>query len=190
MIAWGLLLALASPTHAQVAPALTEAPAPVGAVQPSNVDELFSRFTSGRPMIPTLKEVQAEQLKRDLAPRKEAGGVTLEIPGRSDFGHFNQPPMQGVRRDSTESVDVAVSRPMRRVELGTGFSEEDVNVGTRRISGSTSQYGFLRIDLARAPLARKLFHSPTAVHTETETQDDHVHVSKDEYTTDFLKHPH
>ena len=190
MIAWGLLLALASPSRAQVATALAEAPAPVEAVQPSNVDELFSRFTSGRPMIPTLKEVQADQLKRDLAPRNGAVSGSLELPGRSDFGHFNQPPMQGVRRDSAESVDVAVSRPVRRVELGVGYSEEDVNVGSRHISGGTSQYGFVRIDLSKVPLARKVLHSPTAVHTETEIQDDHVHVSKDDYTVDFLKHPH
>jgi hypothetical protein len=189
MIAWGLMLALASPSRAQVAPALTEAPAPVEAVQPSNVDEFFSRFTSGRPMIPTLKEVQAQQLKRDLAPLKGDGG-SADLPGGSILGHFNQPPQQGVRRDSTERVDVAVSRPVRRIEVGAGYSEEDINIGNRHVSGNTSQYGFLRFDLSKAPLARKLLHSPTAVHAETEIQDDRVHVSQDDYTTDFLKHPH
>jgi hypothetical protein len=189
MTIFALSALLLIPAHAQNSPTLTEGPAPVETVQPANVDELFSRFTSGRPMIPTLKEVQAQQLKRDLAPRK-GESVTAELPGRSNFGPFSQPPMQGVRRDSTESVDVALSRPARRVELGVGVSEEDVNVGNRHLSGDTSRYGFVRIDLSKAPLARKLFHSPTAVHAQTEIQDDHVHVSQDDYTVDFLKHPH
>jgi hypothetical protein len=183
MILLGLLLSLAAPSRAQVAPA------PVEQATPVNVDELFQRFTSGRPMIPTLKEVRAEQLKRDLAPWKGEGDAPSGLPGRSDFGHFNQPPMQGVRRETTESVDVAVSRPLRRVELGVGASQEDVSVGNRRVSGDTSGYGFARLDLSKTPLVRKLFHSPTAVHAVTEVQDDRVQVSKDDYTVDFLKHP-
>lgn len=177
------------PARAQTAPAPTEGPAPVEAIRPSNVDELFRQFNSGRPMLPTLKEVRAQQLKRDLAPLKGSGDAE-GLPGRSDFAHFNQTPPPGVRRDFAESVDVAMSRPARRVELGAGYSEEDVYEGNRHLSSVASRYGFVRFDLSKTPLARKLFHSPTAVHSETETQDDHAHVSKDEYTVDFLKHPH
>jgi hypothetical protein len=97
--------------------------------------------------------------------------------------------MQGVRRDATESVDVAVSRPLRRVELGAGYAQEDAYVGNRRLTGDTREYGFVRLDLSKTPLARKLFHSPTAVHAEVLAQDDKLQVSKDEYTTRFLKHP-
>jgi hypothetical protein len=189
MITLGILLALAAPSRAQIAPAPTGSPAPAELVQPGNVDEIFKRFASGRPMIPTLKELQAERLKRDLAPRKDQGVGEPAAPG-IDFGHFNQPPMQGVRRDSTESVDVAFSRPARRVELGTGVSEEDVYTGSRRIEGGQRAYGFVRFDLSKAPPLRKLFHSPTAIHSEVEVQDDHTRVAKDEYTVDFLKHPH
>ena len=183
MILLGLLLSLAAPSLAQTAPA------PVEQVTPGTLDDIFSRFASGRPMIPTLKEVQAAQLKRDLAPRKGEGDAPAGPPGRSEFGHFNQPPMQGVRRASTESVDVAVSRPLRRVELGVGASEQDVSVGNRSVSSDTSGYGFVRLDLSRTPLARKLLHSPTAIHAEISVQDDKASVSKDEYTVDFLKHP-
>jgi hypothetical protein len=183
MLLLGLLLSLAAPSRAQVAPA----PAPQ--VEPGTVDEIFKRFASGKPMIPTLKEVQAEQLKRDLAPRKDDGSGASSTPGVSEFGHFNQPPMQGVRRDTTESVDVAVSRPLRRIELGAGYAQEDVYRGTKHLMGDTRGYGFVRLDLSKVPLARKLLHSPTAVHSEILVQDDKTQVSKDEYTTRFLTHP-
>ncbi|HEX4048725.1 MAG TPA: hypothetical protein VH309_12860 [Elusimicrobiota bacterium] len=191
MIACGLLLALALPASAQVAPALPAEPAPASPVTPSNLDDVFRRFTSGQLMIPTLKEVQAEQLQRDLARAPEDGDGALPGPQTgAGLALFSAPPMNGVRRETTERVDVAVSRPARRVELGVGYSLEDVNIGNRHIEGGTSWYGLAQIDLSKVPLARKLFHSPTAVHSEVVLQDDHVSVDQDDYTVDFLKHPH
>lgn len=182
MLPLALFLSLAAPSRAQVAPA------PVAQVDAANLDDVFKRFTSGKPMLPTLKEVQAEQLKRDLAPRKK-NAAAEGSPDGSGVGLFGQPPLEGVRRDTIDRVDVAVSRPSRRVELGVGISEEDVNIGRRRIAGGQSGYGFVRFDLSKFPRPRKIFHSPTAIHSEIVLQDDRVHVSKDEYTVDFLKHP-
>lgn len=184
MIVLGLLLSLAAPVRSQVAPA------PAAPVDASNLDEVFRRFASGRPMLPTLKDVQAEKLKRDLAPRKEDGGAAAAAaPAGSSLGRFSQPPMEGVRRDTTESVDVAVSRPVRRAELGVGYAQENAVVGSRPVFSDQRAYGFVRLDLSKLPLPRKVFHSPTAVYTESVVQDDRVHVSKDDYTVDFLKHP-
>ncbi|HXT00582.1 MAG TPA: hypothetical protein VN915_07905 [Elusimicrobiota bacterium] len=186
MILLGLLLSLAAPSRAQVAPAA--GPAPVGQVDERNLDEVFKRFTSGKPMLPTLKEVQAEQLKRDLAAPLKRDEAAV-VPSGAGIGLFSQPPRDGVRRDTTERVDVTVSRPVSRVELGVGVSEEDIDIGRRRIAGGQSAYGFVSLDLSKIPLKRKLFHSPTATHSEVVLQDDRVQVSKDEYTVDFLKHP-
>lgn len=183
MILLSLLLSLAAPSGAQVAPA------PGAPVDASNLDEVFKQFTSGKPMLPTLKEVQAARLKRDLAPRPEDKPAAEGVPVEAGIGLFSQPPREGVRRDATEYVDVAVSRPARRVELGVGVSEENVNVGSRHVAGGQSAYGFVRFDLSKLPPARRLFHSPTAIHGESVLQDDRVQVSKDEYTVDFLKHP-
>ena len=184
MIVLGLLLSLAAPLRAQVAPA------PVPAVEPGQLDELFKRFTSGKPMLPTLKEVQAAQLKRDLAPRPDDKTAPALPRTAADIGRYSQPPKEGVRRDTTESVDVAVSRPLARVELGLGAAQENVVVGRRSVSDERRVYGFLSLDLSKVALPRKLFHSPTATHTETVVQDDRVQVSKDHYTADYLKHPH
>lgn len=183
-------MALALPAGAQVAPALPASPAPAAPVTPSNLDEIFQRFASGQPMLPTLKEVQAEQLKRDLARKPDHDATDPGPSLGAGVSLFSAPPREGVRRETTERVDVAVSRPVRRVELGTGYSAMDVNIGPRHIEGGTSWYGFARFDLSKAPLARKLFHSPTAVHSVVVVQDDHVSVSQDDYTVDFLKHPH
>jgi hypothetical protein len=180
MILITLLFLFAAPSRAQIAPAPTEA------VRGDNLDDVFRRFNSGKPMIPTLKEVQAEQLKRDLAPRP--GKEDSPEGASTNFANRNRPPLANVRRQTTESVDVAVSRPLPRVELGVGYSEMDVHAGNRRVAGDTSKYGFLRIDLSKIPLPRKFLHSPTAVHTETEVGEK-VRVDSDEYTTRFLKHP-
>lgn len=179
VIILGLLLSLTAPSRAQVAPA------PAEQVQPGNLDEVFRRFTSGKPMIPTLKEVQAEQLKRDLAPRPE--DVSSATPG-SNFALRNRPPLENIRRQTAESVDVAVSRPLPRVEFGVGYSESNVYVSSRHVEDNVSKYAFVRIDLSKNALARKLLHSPTAVHTETEVGEK-VRVDSDEYTTKFLAHP-
>jgi hypothetical protein len=180
MMLLGLLLSLAAPAPAQVGPA------PSAQVEPGAVDELFKRFTSGRPMIPTLKEVQAEQLKRDLALRPEA-----KDPGEgpsTSFAQRNRPPLTNIRRQTDESVDVAVSRPLPRLELGVGYSETNVYQGQRRVQDTTRKYAFLSVDLSRFPLRRKFLHSPTAVHAESEVGEK-IRVEKDEYTTRFLKHP-
>jgi len=181
MIVLALLFSLAAPARAQVAPA------PAAPVDASNLEDVFKRFASGAPMIPTLKDVQAAQLKRDLAPLKEA--ETAAAPRAGGIGLFSQPPMEGVRRDATQSVDVTLSRPLKRLELGAGAAEEDVVVGRRTVSTDRRYYGFVRLDLSKAPLPKKLFHSPTATHTETVVQNDKVQISQDEYTVDFLKHP-
>lgn len=181
MLALGLLLSLAAPARAQTAPA------PAAPVDAARIDELFKRFTSGQPMIPTLKEVEAERLKRDLAPRKEDEAPAA--PVFAGIGRCSAPPMEGVRRDTTESLDVAVSRPVGRVELGVGAATENVVVGRRTVFDDRRAYGFVRLDLSKLPLPRKLLHSPAATHAETVVQDDKIQVSKDDYTVDFLKHP-
>jgi len=181
VIVLGLLLSLAAPARAQVAPA------PAAPVTAADVDEVFQRFASGKPMIPTLKEVQAQQLKRDLAPFKKEAAAS--VPPGAGVGLFSQPPREGVRRDTTESVDAAVSRPVRRVELGVGVAEESVVIGRRAVSSEQRAYGFARFDLSKVPLPRKLFHSPTAIHSENVLQSDRVQASQDEYTVGFLKHP-
>jgi hypothetical protein len=180
VIVLGLLLALAAPSRAQVAPA------PSAPVDASNLDDVFKRFASGKPMLPTLKEVQAEQLKRDLAPRKTDEAAAPAVPGLADF---RRPPMEGVRRDTIESVDVAVGRPVRRLELGVGVAEENAAVGTRAVFSDQRAYAFARFDLSKVPLPRKLLHSPTAIHAESVLEDGKAQVKKDEYTTRFLTHP-
>jgi hypothetical protein len=182
MLVLGVLLSLAVPAPAQTAPA------PSAPVNASNLDEVFKRFTTGQPMMPTLKEIRAEQLKRDLAPR-ESDESAPTAPEPAGIGLFGQPPRDGVRRDATESVDVAVSRPFKRLELGVGAAQEDVAVGRRSISSDQRAYGFVRLDLSKIPLRRKLLHAPTATHSEIVVQDDKVHVSKDEYTVKYLKDP-
>jgi hypothetical protein len=180
MMLLGLLLSLAAPSGAQAGPA------PCAQVEPGAVDELFKRFNSGRPMIPTLKEVQAEQLKRDLAPRPEARGSDEGPSG--GFAQRNRPPLTDTRRQSDESVNVAVSRPFPRVELGAGYSETNVYEGRRHLQDASRKYAFLSIDLSRLPPPRKLLHLPTAVHEESEVGEN-IRVEKDEYTARFLKHP-
>jgi hypothetical protein len=179
MIALGLILAFAAPARAQIAPA------PAEQVTPENLDDVLRRFTSGRPMIPTLKEVQADRLKRDLSPRPDEDATA---PAQPPISLRNQNPQWNFRRETTESVDVAVSRPLRRLELGVGVKDTGVYQGSRNIEGRQDVYAFVRVDLARVPLARKLFHSPTAVHAQTEAGET-VRVQSDEYTTKFLTHP-
>jgi hypothetical protein len=188
MRSFALLLTLAAPLRAQTA-ALPPAPAPAAEVpaDDAKLDELFRRFTSGRPMIPTLKEVQAEQSRRDLAPRPDEGG-SAAAGSHAGFGFGNQPPLANERKATRESVDVAVSRPLPRAELGVGYSEANLYAGSLRLEHDVSKYAFLRIDLSKSPLPRKLFHSPTAVRVETEVGE-RVRVSSDDYSIRSLPRP-
>jgi hypothetical protein len=184
---FALCLALAGSAPAQTAPALPATPAPVGRVTGENLDEIFQRFASGRPMIPTLREVQESQLKRDLAPRASDGSPAVGAPAPT-FAGRGTPARPGERRTTLESVDVAVSRPLPRLEFGLGASQRDVETGNLHQGSSTSKYAFASLDLSRTPLKRKFLHSPTAVHAQIEIGDK-VRVESDGYTTDFLKHP-
>jgi hypothetical protein len=179
MIILGILLALAAPSHAQIAPPLPET-ASVEPLPSEKLDELFRQFTSGRPMIPTLNEARAAQLRGDLAQHPSEGG-SFGTTLRTDFALRRKPPLTNVRRTTSERMDVAVSRPVSPVEIGMGSSETNVYEGNRHLEDDKSVYAFLRIDFSKNPLARKLFHSPTAVHTKTEVGE-HVRVASDEYS--------
>ena len=187
MIVLGLLWALASPSCAQAASVPPEAPAPAAAVTPENLDDMFRRFASGRPMIPTLKEVQADRPRANFPAVPVADDTALPAT-RSDFARRDTPPLANDYRMTGEKVDVSMARPLPRLELGFGYSSNDAYLGDRHIEGYTNQYAFAHLDLSRAGAARKLVHSPTAVYTETELGE-HTRVSNDDYSIRSLAKP-
>jgi hypothetical protein len=191
-----LTLVLTSPLRAQ-----TSAPTPSEEVQAAadqaakdpaaagaKLDDLFGRLNSARPLLPQInsKDVELERLKRRLMPRPEDSApaapdgsrVSLRIPNASDRG----------RRETRESVDVAFSRPLPRVELGIGASERNVYWGTEQVENHRNAYLFLRVDLSRNPPASKLLHSPTVVHAESEVGPRN-RVRSDEYSLHSLPRP-
>ena len=193
MITLSLLLMLGAPSQAQTAPA--ESPAAVGqlqsadpAVSGAKLDDLFKRFTSGSPMIPTLKEVQAENLRRALAPRPGEFKASILLPMDPALRGPGPIP-DSPRRTTTENVDVSVSRPLPRVELGVGFGAQRVYAGNGPYEDDKSAYASVRIDLSKNILGRKLFHMPTAVHTKTKIGDSDAQVSSGEYSIDTLRKP-
>ncbi|MFI5350091.1 MAG: hypothetical protein ACHQ2Z_11140 [Elusimicrobiota bacterium] len=189
MIIMGLLLTLAAPSHAQTVPALPNEPTNASSpVSPENLDEVFSQFASGKPMIPTMKQVEADRRARDLSGPPLENGSNPDAAGASLLLVHSRPSPVAVRREMTESVDVAVSRPAPRLEFGAGYAERSVDVGYRPVESDDSVYGFARVNLAKTLPARKLFHSPTAVHTQIEAGEK-LHVSAEDYTTRFLTHP-
>jgi len=146
------------------------------------LEKTFAALNAPRVVLPTWEQVQRERMRRDLMPRgtsESPRGALSTTPSPRD----TRSPLARRRRDSRESLDVAFSRPLPHVELGLGWTETAIDDGrsAARERVWDDAHAFLRIDLSKAIPARKLLHSPTFVHRQTETSDERIRATREDY---------
>ncbi len=191
------LIALAAPgAFAQTAQPADPAPAaaPTAEQAKGGADDGFAQILRDalKPRLPTLEEARKARLKRDLeSSRRFAGDKNpAEAPSFS-FNQSNDPEKREmpVPRFLTESLDLNVARPSRRLTLGVGYENRDEVLRGRAVSHDVQRYGFLKLELGRrrdeASAPRKL-ELPDATYTETETSPK-MRVAKDDWSWGSFK---
>jgi hypothetical protein len=175
------LLALApARLRAQATPTPEEASAQLA----QQIRELSSP-TAGkaiRDALGTYQQAQKERVKRDLAPRAAKDTTPANSPFSLGRNSAMDPMYRQSLRFNTESVDLNLLRPSKRLILGAGVAERSMSDHGTTIYDKNEAYGFIKLRLgAKDEKSAKFALPPTATYTELELGPNKVRVDSEEH---------
>lgn len=143
-----------------------------------------------KPKLPSYAETRRWELQRELSQRPMGQAPGAEPPFDLNSGSDPERRYSSIPRFLTESVDLNVARPQKRLTLGVGYSDRRTVVAGRSVSHDVQRYGFLKLELgrrveAREPGRRRL-KLPTATYTETEISPN-LRFARDEWSWKVLR---